>query len=61
MNYKCTNCKWEGDESTNHINGNLNNKCPMCGDEVISLIVKEEPKKKLFNMPIIKKTKRGKR
>ena len=60
MNYKCTNCKWEGDVPTKHINGNLNNKCPMCGDEVISLEVKKVlPKVNLFN--VIKKTKRGKR
>lgn len=45
MNYKCINCNWKGDEPRKHAEAKFNNKCPICGDEILNLEVFKDIKK----------------
>lgn len=48
MSYKCINCPWGGDELSKESKGDpLDDKCPVCGDEVEGKGKKEE-----FNMDL---------
>ena len=41
--FKCINCGWKGNELSKQSSGAMwNDKCPVCGDEVIALSVENK-------------------
>jgi len=41
--FKCINCGWKGTELSKQSSGAMwNDKCPVCGDEVIALSVEDK-------------------
>jgi hypothetical protein len=44
VNYKCSNCGWEGEEPCKHLEPRFDGKCPVCFDEVKEVDAKPEVK-----------------